>query len=263
MTIKYPTAYYEVNVVVDELVTVVQDLLNEQLVGVYLHGSLALGDFDPQQSDIDFVVVTADEMASDTIAALATMHRQLVSRHPRWGSELEGTYVWQSAIRRYEPDKAVFPHIERGGTILIEPHLTDWVIQCYVLREQGLTLTGPQPQTLIDPISTVELQQAVIALLNSWWAPQLEDTHRLEQSGYQIYAILTMCRILYTLAHGTIVSKPAAARWVQVTLDKRWGALVEHALQHHTDEATLNETINFIRFTLHSAHEATPSTINN
>lgn len=31
-------------------------------------------------------------------------------------------------------------------------------------------------------------------------------------------AILTMCRVLHTLEHGTIVSKPVAARWAQAKL---------------------------------------------
>lgn len=261
MTVKYPTAYHEVNVVVEELIAAVQSLLDEQLVGIYLHGSLALGDFDPAQSDIDFVVVTADEIASDSIAALMAVHQKLAAEYPRWGSELEGTYVWQNAIRRYEPDKAIFPHIERGGTLQVEPHLTDWIIQCHVLREQGVTLVGPPPQSLIDPISPEELQQAVASLLGDWWAAQLEDTHRLEQSGYQVYAILTMCRILYTLAHGTVVSKTVAAHWAQVTLDKRWGALVNHAQRRHIDRSTLDETLDLIRFTLYAAHET--NTINN
>ena len=39
--------------------------------------------------------------------------------------------------------------------------------------------------------------------------------------GYQAYAILSMCRVLYTLEFGTVVSKPAAARWAQGTLDER------------------------------------------
>jgi hypothetical protein len=44
-------------------------------------------------------------------------------------------------------------------------------------------------------------------------------------SEYQAYAILTMCRALYTLQHGTVVSKSVAARWAQEVLGERWAAL--------------------------------------
>lgn len=253
MTVKHPTVYDEVNAVVGDLVTAVQNLLDEQLVGVYLHGSLALGDFDPQQSDIDFVVVTAEAPSPEQVAELGAMHQRLAAEHPRWGSELEGTYVSQRAIQRYDPDNAIFPHIERGGILQIEHHLTDWVIQCYVLRECGVTLVGPRPQTLIDPISPEALQQAVVTLLRDWWVQQLEDTSRIKQDGYQVYAILTMCRILYTLAHGMIVSKPVAARWAQESLDERWSLLIARALHRDLGDGGLNslrETKAFIRYTL-------------
>jgi predicted nucleotidyltransferase len=38
-----------------------QAVLRDRFIGLYLGGSLALGDFDPQRSDIDFVAVTVDE----------------------------------------------------------------------------------------------------------------------------------------------------------------------------------------------------------
>ena len=66
--------------------------------------------------------------------------------------------------------------------------------------------------------------------MREWWAPTVADATRLRQPGYQPYAVLTMCRALYTLAHGTIVSKPVAAHWALATLDARWGPLVTRAL---------------------------------
>ena len=56
-----------------------------------------------------------------------------------------------------------------------------------------------------------------------------DDSH-LRAEGYRMYAILTMPRILYTLQHGTVVSKPEAARWALETLPPRWAALVASAI---------------------------------
>jgi hypothetical protein len=55
----------------------------------------------------------------------------------------------------------------------------------------------------------------------------LEEPKRLHSSEYQAYAIVTMCRVLYTLEHGTIVSKPVSARWADTmsswtNLTKQW-----------------------------------------
>ena len=50
------------NALLRELYTRVRELLGEQFVGMYLDGSLTSGGFD-QDSDIDFVVVTRDEIS--------------------------------------------------------------------------------------------------------------------------------------------------------------------------------------------------------
>lgn len=233
------------------LLAEVRTILDDQFTGLYVHGSLALGDFDPARSDVDFAVVTSEELSAETVAALAVMHEQLAESESKWGHELEGTYISRAALRRYDPDNAVFPHIERGGRLRVEQHESDWLIQCHTLRRCGVALAGPPPHTLLDPISAATLRQAVLDLL-WWWDLQLEDTSRVAQSGYQAYAILTMCRMLYTMQEGTIVSKPVAARWAQPTLSARWAALIERALAWQPDEQldALQETLAFIYYTL-------------
>ena len=52
-----PTPYPDVNAVLHALLSDAQTILGNHLVGLYLYGSLASGDFDPGRSDIDFVVV--------------------------------------------------------------------------------------------------------------------------------------------------------------------------------------------------------------
>ena len=236
-----------------------QSILGGQFLGLYLHGSLALGDFDPARSDIDFVVVTAGELAAKKVPALAAMHARLATGRSKWGHELEGSYVPRQALRHYDPAAAVYPHIERGGALRVEQHHSDWIVQRHVLREKGFAVAGPPPHTLLDPIPPATLRQAVLDLL-WWWELQLEDTSRVEQSGYQAYAILTMCRILYTMEHGAVVSKPVAARWAQARLTARRADLIERALhwQPHEPLERLSETLHFIRYTLHEVQPASP-----
>lgn len=110
-----------------------------------------------------------------------------------------------------------------------------------------MVLAGPAPQTLIDPVLPNELRRAVLEVLHGWWAPMLHDPARLHSPGYRAYAILTMCRMLYTLQHGTVASKPVAARWAQELLGERWAALTERALAwpHDAQSGNLHETLDF------------------
>lgn len=48
----------EINDLISTFVDSTKDILGENLVGVYLHGSLAMGCFNPQRSDIDLIIDT-------------------------------------------------------------------------------------------------------------------------------------------------------------------------------------------------------------
>ena len=52
---------------VNTLRTELQRLLGQNLLGIYLHGSLALGGFQPSRSDIDVIVVIALRMGLSKI----------------------------------------------------------------------------------------------------------------------------------------------------------------------------------------------------
>jgi len=255
----HPTPYPDVNALLHELLSSVQTILGSHFVGMYLYGSLASGDFAPHKSDIDFVVVTANELPDEMLPALEAMHARIAASGSRWATELEGSYISQHALRRYDPTHALHPHIDRGGgTLGVEQHDSDWVIQRHILREHGVVLAGPAPQTLIAPVLPNELRRAVLEILCGWWAPMLTDSTRLHSPGYRAYAILTMCRMLYTLQHGTVVPKPVAARWAQESLGERWAALIRRALAwpHDAQSDNLNETLGFIRYTLERSQQS-------
>jgi hypothetical protein len=120
----------------------------------------------------------------------------------------------------------------------------------------GVVLAGPSPRSLIDPVTPNELRQAVLGIL-WWWERQLEDNSLLQESAYQVYAILSMCRVLYTIQHGTIVSKPVAARWAREVLPERWILLIDLASVWQPDAPMdhLPETLAFIRYTLSHSQE--------
>ena len=41
----------------DKIVETSKDIIGEELTGIYLHGSLAMGCFHPDKSDIDLILV--------------------------------------------------------------------------------------------------------------------------------------------------------------------------------------------------------------
>jgi hypothetical protein len=233
----------------------VQSALGEQLVGLYLHGSLAAGGFEPGRSDVDVLAVTEGELDQARLAALGAAHGRLQASGLHWVTRLEVSYIPRDAVRRYDPDQAVHPALRMDGSFDLDGHGPDWVLQRHVIRERGMALIGPDPRTLIDKVAPAQIRWAARQTLHDWWAPQLVDHSHLRSDEYQAYAVLTMCRALYTLHYADVAPKAVAASWAQETLGEGWSSLIERAQAWRHGELldVLDETLALIRYTLDCA----------
>lgn len=220
----------EIAALVDEAVTGAAAVLGNGLVGAYLAGSLATGGFD-DQSDVDLIVVTRADVTDSEFTALAGMHERLLGTGGHWATQLEASYVPAGALRRFDPMWNVHAHIDRGGQRLEwVPHDEDWLVQRRVLATAAITLTGPPPATLVDPISADDLRAAMRATLDGWWAGIAARRPAMTHRGQQSYTVLTLCRVVHTLATGEVVGKGEAARAAPDLLGETWRPLIEHAV---------------------------------
>jgi hypothetical protein len=251
-----PTSYEDVNTILHLMCRKVQAILSTELVGFYLYGSLSLGDFDSTSSDIDFLIVTAEDVAKEALERLRDMHANIASSNLAFATRLEGSYIPRRALRRYNPENASHPTIGVDWPFQIAWHGSNWIIERHIVREHGMIVWGPSPQTLIDPIALDELRVAVCEQLKRFWQNQLDEPEWLRPRDYQAFAVLTLCRALYTLHHGAVSSKPKAATWAQEVYP-RWKPMIERALlwrsRHENDDMT--ETMIFLREALKQAQE--------
>ena len=252
-----PTPYNEVNTLLHVLLAKVQTILHEKLVGFYLYGSLSLGDFDPASSDVDFLIVTTEDIAGKVLEKLRDMHTSIASSGLPYARRLEGSYIPRAALRRYDPNNAFHPTIGVDWEFHVDQHKSNWVLERSIVREHGVVVWGPPPKMLIDPIPPNELRAAVCDQLRGFWHDQLTGPEWLRPRDYQSFAVLTMCRALYTLSEGAVVSKPRAATWASRTLDSSWRPIIERALiwRHQHDRDDLTETLDFLRYAVMSAVE--------
>lgn len=261
-----PTPHPDVNAFLQPLLTGINAILGSDAVAIYLDGSLANGDFDAA-SDIDFLVVTERDITPQQFAALKQMHINLVGTDSPWAVQLEGSYLSRQAIRRYDPEHALHPNLERGpGEVLkMADHDAGWLPHRIILRERGIVLQGPPARELIDPVPPEQLTQAMRAVLRDWAAPFLTDPERIQSSGYQSYIVLSLCRILYTLRHAQVATKRQAMRWGRKRFGQPWRELIDLAwtVRADSDRLSMREqlplTLDFIRFALAKADD--PATL--
>ena len=53
----------EYQFILDKIVDTSKDIIGEELTGIYLHGSLAMGCFHSDKSDIDLILVIKDSVS--------------------------------------------------------------------------------------------------------------------------------------------------------------------------------------------------------
>ena len=255
-----PTLYPDVNRLLGFMLERVQTILREKLVGFYLYGSLSAGDFDPESSDIDFLIVTTEELGSNLLDALRAMHAQIAASGLHYARKLEGSYIPQGALRRYDPANAKHPTIGIDWEFGLGQHGTNWILERWIVREKGIVVWGASPKTLIDPVPPDELRSAVCGMLREFWQQQLDGPDWLRPRDYQAFAILSLCRALYTISEGKVATKPEAADWAQQTLDPKWRPLIDKALvwRHQHEAADLTEMLDFLRFAVAHGLELCP-----
>ena len=243
----------QVRPLIDDILSQMQGILGENLVGLYLFGSLVTGDFDPETSDIDLLAVTATDIDEAEFTALQMMHADLALKYPTWEGRIEIAYASRPALRGFKTQPYKLGIISPGEPFHIVDADPGWLMNWYVVQEKGVTLFGPSPQTIIDPLSNDEYVAAVRRSIAAWRGYELYSS-RVSHRGAQAYAILTMCRGLYTHTHGGLLSKRQAAEWAQNELPE-WAPLIRNALVWRRDwrddtvdhAATLGETRRFVK----------------
>ncbi len=226
------TSFVDLNRLLSELVDGVRNALGRNFCGAYLQGSFAVGDAD-EHSDVDFIVVTNDEVTPEQRAKLQALHQRLYALPTPWAQHLEGSYVPRRILRMPDPERRPLLYLDNGATEFTLDNHDNTAVVRWSLRERGVVLAGPEPRELIDPISPDELREDVRWALNEW-AAWLRSLDSISRRGLAV-AVLSHCRILHTLATGVVSSKRVAGEWALREFDPEWASLIRWSLDDRPD----------------------------
>ena len=249
----FPTPYQDVNDAIYTLRNGAKEVLGDYYTGMYLYGSLALGDFDPGRSDIDPLIVTSKELPEDVISELEIMYKRLYSSGLEWAKKMTGLCIPLEDLRIYRetgPKNQMFNRDE----FLVDRPDNDWIFHRHVLYNCGVVIEGPPLRDIIEPITPEQLREVAFMFLRDWVLLTYDD-EIFRGESHQAYFVLTVCRCLYTLKNGDIASKIRSAEWVLEQVDSKWSDLIRQAMAwHYGDPAgDIPQTQKFMRYIMAKA----------
>jgi len=230
-----PTLLPELNDVLAALVAGQRAILGEQLVGVYLQGSFAAGEWD-QSSDVDWVAAIRAPLTDEQVSELQALAEQLFSLPSTWAQHLEGSYITLEALRRLGHTPQQHWYLDNGSVVMQRSDHDNTLVVRWTLHEHGLALYGPPTATLVDPVEPDALRAEVQAVFRDWAADFTADPPRINSRWYQQFVVISYCRMLQTMQEGGIYSKPAGVAWGLAHLEPAWHELIQRAWQERQED---------------------------
>lgn len=216
-----------------------QHVLQEKLVGIYVHGSLAFGCFQWNKSDIDFLVVVKEALTQREKEALIRVLLELDEYAPQKGFEMSVVLesVCQSFVypTPYELHFSNF-HKERFRADLTgyceSLHGTDKDLAAHftVTRKVGKVLCG-------KPIVEVFGEVPKEAYLDSLKEDILDAKESIMENP--VYYVLNLCRVLAYLQDDVVLSKEQGGEWGVKNLSSELVPVVSGALREYQENIAL------------------------
>lgn len=202
----------------------------DNLVGIYLHGSAAMGCFNPASSDIDLIVVIKDALDFDKRRAYIDDMVRLNARAPKKGLEV-------SVVRREVCDPFVYP-------TPFEFHFSPMYLDACVNApdEYARSVGHSDPDlaahfTVIRERGRVLLGEGIPAVFGEVDGKYYMDSIWTDISGSEsdilsepVYIVLNLARVLAYTREGLVLSKAEGGKWALDNLPREFMPVVEGAL---------------------------------
>jgi len=227
-----------------------KSILQDNLIGIYLHGSLAMGCFHPDISDIDFLVVVEKPLIKEIKKKLIQTLVNLDEVKPAKGFEM-------SVLLLKDTQKFIYPtpfilhysdsHCEKflhEGYLCENGKDPDLAAHITVLKNRGKVIYGKAIEEVFSNVPQEDYLKALIY--------DIDDSKALMTEN-PVYFTLNICRTLCYLKEGKILSKVEGGEWGINNLPKRFHVIIRKSLDAYEsgkkrikfDPVVLNEITDY------------------
>ncbi|MDE7262846.1 MAG: DUF4111 domain-containing protein [Oscillospiraceae bacterium] len=203
------------------------------LVGVYLHGSAAMGCFHPETSDLDLLLV-AEGPVSDA-AKLAFMERALELNELAPAKGLEFSVVRREVCRPFVYPAPFELHFSNAHLKACREDLPRYVARMRgvdkdlaahftVINACGVVLYGEAVSQVFAPVPRADYLDSILN--------DIGDACR-EITGNPVYYTLNLCRVLAQVREGLVLSKQSGGEWGLRHLPEEFHPVIQAALESY------------------------------
>lgn len=225
-----------VRTAIDDLLHDLRATVGPNLLGLYLHGSLAIGCFNPARSDLDLLVLTGDTMlAGAKRAVVALLLERSGDPYP-----IEISFLRRSDLRPWQFPTPFDLHYSEAWRARYEAGLAsgagrhwngrereqeqvdpDLAAHITITQHRGVRLCGPPIEDAFPPVPRADY---LASILGDYASARDGIARR------PVYGVLNLCRAYLYLLDGRIGSKEEAGDWAAHTLPADLRPMVERAL---------------------------------
>lgn len=208
--------------------SVVEGVLGDSIIGIYLFGSAVVGGLK-RDSDVDILVAVSN---SPTFEQRKTLVSQLMSvsgaiGNPQAIRPVELTVIRVSDVVPWQfPPRTEFVYGEwlreefEAGSVPEPVHDPDLAIVLKKVMDNSLPLYGSYAAKVFEPVPMTDIRRAIRDSLPSLLT---------EAAGDERNVVLTLSRMWLTAATGDIAPKDTAAEWAEKQAPPHHGMLLKYA----------------------------------
>lgn len=211
-----------------------REILGDNLVGIYLHGSAVMGCFQEKKSDIDLVVVVNSAISDEIKRQYMDMVVELNTYAPEKGIELSivrktvcNPFIYPTPfelhfsvthLEWYRTDPSDYIDKMKGLDKDLAAHFT-------IIYHRGKCLWGKEIRDVFGKVSRE-------FYFDSIWN-DIENAEE-EIKTNPVYMILNLCRVLAYKKDGLILSKREGGEWGVDHVPGKYHGLILDALEEYS-----------------------------
>ncbi|PEM19039.1 nucleotidyltransferase [Bacillus toyonensis] len=197
--------------------------LDGKIVGVYVYGSITLGAFHIETSDVDFVAVLNDSVNEAEKQQIVELHKKM--SESTLGKRMDGMYIPLADLGKYNHEINEYVYCADG-----KANIGHWDINAvtwWTLKNQGITVIGKEVEDLPLQIKWDDVVNTMQYNVEQYWSEKAKQPYLFFIEEWVESAVVTMGRILYTLDYKTIVSKDRGLQYLLERSAKEWEPLLK------------------------------------